>query len=164
MIKDALLSLDGTQRYTLTRVWDETNQHRDVWIMLNPSTADAEVDDATIQRCLFFSRRSGEVGGLIVLNLWSRRSTDPKGLYSIPVRDPALAYNEDHWRRVLDHESVHRVIAAWGSHAGKVKAPRPDLWDFADRYGYSIECLGLNKDGSPKHPLYLPNETKFRPF
>ena len=164
MIKRATLSIDTVQRYTLERIWDETNNQRDVWVMLNPSTADAEVDDATIQRCLFFSQRSGDVGGLIVINLWSLRSTDPKALLSIPVGDPALIYNEDYWRRVLDHESIHRVIAAWGSHAGKVSAPRPDLKAYADQYGYIVECLGINRNGSPKHPLYLPNSTALTPY
>lgn len=51
--------------------------------MLNPSTADAEIDDPTITRCIGFAKSWG-FGGLMVGNLWAYRATDPKELKKIP--------------------------------------------------------------------------------
>jgi hypothetical protein len=74
------LSDCGTYRYRLGRRWAEGPV--DVWIMLNPSTADATVDDRTIGRCMEFSRRWG-AGALVVGNLFALRATDPTDLLTL---------------------------------------------------------------------------------
>ena len=85
LISDAVFSPCQTWRYLLRRIWDH-----DVppcyWIMLNPSTADAEKNDPTVTRCIKFSHRWGH-GGCVVLNIFAYRSTDPRGLrtYSDPI-------------------------------------------------------------------------------
>lgn len=47
-----------------------------MFIMLTPSTADADTDDPTIRRCIGFAKSSG-FGGLYVGNLFAYRSTQP---------------------------------------------------------------------------------------
>jgi len=71
----AIVSDDGLYRYRLWRRWDAECPTM-VWIMLNPSTADAEVDDPTIRRCIGFARRE-HCGGIEVVNLYALRATNP---------------------------------------------------------------------------------------
>ncbi len=59
--RSATFDHSRTYRYALERRWSETAPA--VFVMLNPSTADAFADDPTIRRCLAFARREG-CGGL----------------------------------------------------------------------------------------------------
>lgn len=81
MEKTAIISEDEKYRYQLSRCWDETKP-RILFIMLNPSTADANIDDPTIRRVISFAKSWG-YGGVYVGNLFAFRSTDPKGLKQI---------------------------------------------------------------------------------
>ena len=73
----ALFSGCGQYRYRLTRTWGPAAHV--VFIGLNPSTADAALDDPTIRRCSAFARSWG-FDGLIMLNAWAFRSTHPPAL------------------------------------------------------------------------------------
>ena len=74
MEKDAMISDCGKYRYLLRRAWDHTLP-RGLFVMLNPSTADAEVDDATIRSCIRLCR-SWSFGSFEVVNLFGWRATD----------------------------------------------------------------------------------------
>lgn len=80
MKKHATLSDCGKYRYWLERSWEETGKGFVNWIMLNPSTADAEIDDQTIRKCIGFSKLWG-YDGMHVVNLFAFRATDPESLY-----------------------------------------------------------------------------------
>src|SRR5450755_1416997 len=86
----AVFSADRTYRYRLTRTWGSSGSHA-VWVMLNPSTADALADDPTIRRCTGFSRALG-LDGLVVVNLFALRATEPRELRRHP--EPAGPAND----------------------------------------------------------------------
>ena len=77
--KNAVLSLDMKYRYVLRRDWGEAPEV--MFVMLNPSTADALKDDATVRKCVGFADAAGH-GGLIICNLFALRSRDPGALIS----------------------------------------------------------------------------------
>lgn len=150
----ATFSLCRTYRYALTRRWSDRPMA--VFIMLNPSTADALVDDPTIRRCISFAR-SWTAGGLLVLNLFGLRATDPAvlGRHPDPVgsdNDPVIA------ERLLADEPVGPVICAWGAHPGTAERAGRVLALLRNR-GIRPLCLGTTKAGHPRHPLYVRGDT-----
>ena len=121
--------------------------------MLNPSTADARQDDATIRSCVRLLVGLG-YGSMEVVNVFGWRATDPKELEKSP--DPIGPMNE----RVVD-AAINRcdvVICAWGAHSlvarksnfllGRIRSCRPAAY-----------CFGKTKTGAPKHPLYIKSGT-----
>ena len=149
-------NIDGDYRYSLTRTWRDTPQAHGtlIWIMLNPSTADAYQDDPTIRRCVSFSKRWGH-NKVVILNLFALRSTDPKAL--LTHHSPVGPFNDDY---LMAHCRNCGVVLAWGAH----KAAR-------DRGKEVIElikptahlfCLGRTKSGAPKHPLYVAGNTQLQ--
>lgn len=152
----ATFSPDRSYRYALTRRWDPTKPLA-VWVMCNPSTADAFDVDPTIRRVISFSR-AWQAGGLLVVNLFALRSTDPKVLYS--HADPVGADNDAviAWWLSIDAEPVGPVIAAWGVH-GQHQGRAAQVASLLEARKVRPLCLGVTKDGHPKHPLYVPNGT-----
>ncbi len=149
--KGALLSDDGVYRYLLWRRWDK-ELPRAVFIMLNPSTADAEVDDPTIRRCMSFARTWG-MGGIRVVNLYPFRATKPEDLWKAAF--PRGQGNLGEIERAIDPHGIN--IAAWGAHGkeAQVKEVRLLFYDL----GVPLYALKINGDGSPAHPLYIKGDT-----
>ena len=150
----AVLSDCGAYRYRLGRDWGD-GPH-DVWVMLNPSTADATADDPTIRRCVGFSRRWG-AGGLTVVNLYALRATDPAELAR--HADPVGPDNDEHVRDVVleAYRDGGRIVCAWGAHP--FAAPRA-LNVAEGLRGLDALCLGMTASGAPRHPLYVRGETE----
>ena len=141
----AFLSPCGLYRYSLMRTLF-TGRGRVLFIMLNPSTADAEVDDPTIRRCIGFAREWG-FQELEVANLFALRATDPKELRK--ASDPVGPENDRHL--MMMSSCADAVIAAWGAHGAYRNRSRQVLGLLEG----TVECLGLTKQGHPKHPLYI---------
>lgn len=139
---------DNEYRYQLTREWGDGP--RVLWVMLNPSTADAEKDDPTIRRCIGFSKAWG-YGGLTVCNLFAFRATDPKKLRG--VIDPIGPENDRH---IFEASSVaDMTIAAWGGNG--------HLMDRATYVGRRLtrpHALNVIACGCPVHPLYQPKHLR----
>lgn len=148
--KDAIISECGKYRYRLTRVWDKALPIMG-WVMLNPSTADASEDDPTIRKCCHYAKRDG-FGGIEVVNMFAWRATDPRELKR--VSDPYGRENTDY---IESMDVNQRVVVAWGGKPVLVKAI--DALHNLDCY-----CLGVNQDGSPRHPLYLPADCPLTPW
>lgn len=159
IIKSAHFSKCEKYRYTLLRGWGDFGDRRPVvFIGLNPSTADAEIDDPTIRRCIQFAKNWG-YPGMIMINLFAYRSTDPKKLLSV---DDPVGPSNDYWimTAVTDADCV---VAAWGA-TGNTKERSNKVLFFLLTLNIKMKCLGMTKDGFPKHPLYLPYSSKLIPF
>lgn len=156
--RGAVLSEDGLYRYRLWRTWGP--QPPALFLMLNPSTADADVDDQTIRKCIGFARREG-CGGLLVWNLYAFRATDPDELDR--VEDPIGRGNEDHLWPMLDEAGL--IIAAWGSKPNRGKYRNREMMiRVGPLYDRQVWALKLTKDGHPNHPLYLPGNSPLVPY
>jgi hypothetical protein len=155
--KDALISPCGLYRYWLSREWDP-GAEKLAFIMLNPSTADAEVDDPTIRRCMAFARRDG-FGGIVVANLFAFRATDPAALKT--AADPVGPDNDIGLRLNLLTSPIRAadlVVAAWGANC-RIRGERDKaVRRMAADGGVTLHHLGLTKDGHPKHPLYIKGD------
>lgn len=149
----ASLSPDGQYRYRLWRHWDlDAPIMR--WVMLNPSTADAAVDDPTIRRCIGFARRE-HCGGIEVVNLYALRATNPAELSRHPT--PEGPDNAKAWRAAWDEHPDAMVVAAWGAHKrGRLPASKAPVYAlrWAER-SRDWRCLGRTKSGAPRHPLFV---------
>lgn len=157
----AILSDCGKYRYALKRKWDGllTGQENLLgWVMLNPSTADAMVDDPTIRKVIGFSKRAG-YNGIYVCNLFAFRSTDPHGL--MLAEDPVGSMNNVYLVSVF--RTCKAVVVAWGNHGGYANRDQEVLGLLANHEVQPL-CLGVTKQKQPKHPLYVPYSTDFIPF
>ena len=156
---DALISDCGTYRYTLGRsIASESRDHKScLFVMLNPSTADASLDDPTIRRCVGFAKREG-CTHLTVVNLFAFRATDPADLlgeYQMGT-DILGPDNAQHVGRELRRHNValgHLIIAAWGANPIAELHHTHDIR--AKLKAAGAMCLGVTKSGEPRHPLYL---------
>jgi hypothetical protein len=160
MTKGAEISADGKYRYVLWRRWDKTRP-RLIFVMLNPSTADAEHDDATIRVCMGRARRGG-YGGIRVLNLFAFRATDPSELKT--CADPVGPENDHFIERYLALRPFgEKTIAAWGD-GGLMRGIRRPRWSevvdlICGDMGDDLYHLGLTKAAQPRHPLRVPYTT-----
>lgn len=152
MIKSAVIDSTEKYRYLLTRIWDEDLPPA-VFIMLNPSTADAEVDDPTIKRCMNFAK-TWNCGGIKVVNVFAYRATNPKEL--LKVQNPIGIENEKYIREALINAGL--IILAWGSSCTKLKKGYLKVKELLKNIEL-FYCLGITNDGFPKHPLYLSGTT-----
>lgn len=143
----AAISQDGKYRYALWRKWAPGPVCP--WIMLNPSTADATQDDPTIRRCLGYARDWG-FSGIVVVNLFSLRATDPAELRAArdPIGPETAMY---HWNIL---KLCSRVVCAWGAH-GSINGRGREVKVNLNLIGVLPYVLKLTKGGEPAHPLYL---------
>ena len=157
---DAGISDDGKFRYWLKRRWSKDGKLLG-FVMLNPSTADAQKNDPTIRKCIGYAETGG-YAGIYVTNLFALRATQPEALLTAkdpqgPLNDMAIA-----GMNFLCED----VICAWGSPTGKLKRlveiralPVRTLLK-----GTNTFALKFTQDGSPAHPLYLRKDASFKPY
>lgn len=152
MNRGATLSPCGRYRYALWREWDLARPTV-VFCGLNPSTADANKDDATIRRDLGFARAWG-FGRLLKVNAYGWRATDPKAM--LAAADPFGPENLAtvlYWAR-----NCELFVACWGNNIREVDAFR--LRARLREAGVSIHVLRLTQRGNPEHTLRLPRNLR----
>jgi hypothetical protein len=147
------LSPCGRWRWRLERRWDGRELGEDgalLFVMLNPSTADAERDDPTIRRCIRFATDAG-AGALVVCNLFALRATDPDTLLREP--DPIGPEND----AVLAREAARagRAVMAFGRPHPRLAPRARQVAAMLAGQGTSLQALALTQEGWPRHPLYL---------
>lgn len=146
----AVMSGCGQYRYLLARDGDLlATRGPAVFVLLNPSTADARQDDPTIRRCRSFARVWG-CAGIRVLNLYALRSTDPRALWK--HADPIGPHN-DSWL-AQTARTANEIVCAWGVNAPVARVEV--VVGMLVAHGARLKCLGTTKGGAPRHPLYVP--------
>lgn len=151
----AIISKCDQFRYVLTR-GDVQYGRPLMFVMLNPSTADALTDDPTIRRCQGFAKDWG-YDSIIIGNLYAFRTKSPavlkeEGYLVGPDCDNLLST----WA-----SKAETVVCAWGNH-GQPKRIQQVVKILTEAGHPELFCLGTNKSGSPKHPLYIPKDMKPR--
>jgi len=150
-----LYSADMRYRYAFGRWWDsEDVATTAVWVLLNPATGDTEQRRRpTLDRCLAWSRDG--FSGLVIVNLFAYRATDPRALAHAP--DPVGAANDACLASIT--AIAARTVVAWGAKGSlhrRSAAVVPLLT--------APLCLGLTARGEPRHPLYVPAGAALRPW
>lgn len=145
----AVISSCGQYRYRLGRDPHDlyTTRGPALFIMLNPSIADAALDDPTIRRCRGFAK-AWDCTGIIVANLYALRATNPADLWK--HADPVGPDNDMHLAALIrEHDTI---VCAWGVNA---KPERVAQVRKMFHQNSRPMCLGMTKDGAPRHPLYV---------
>jgi hypothetical protein len=153
------ISSDGVYRWWLTRCWYRTGP----WVhflMLNPSTADADLDDPTIRRVMGFARSWG-FSGVVVTNLFALRATDPTVLWNAGIE-----HGHNHIVGGLNDTAIlggagaaAYTVCAWGSDRNARIRSREVLAKL-DGLGVDLRALRVAKSGAPWHPLYVSGATQ----
>lgn len=146
-----LYSPDMVFRYAFGRWWGDTDLATTaIWVLLNPATGDTERRPRpTLERCISRSRAAGFTG-LVIVNLFAFRDTDPRNLKS--AADPVGPANDEVLRDIT--AAGAQTIAAWGAH-GRLHGRSARVGILLD----SPLCMGTTKRGEPRHPLYVPADT-----
>lgn len=179
LAQSAILSEEqpAKYRYWLKREMKNEPNHvscsqlKILFIMLNPSTADHQINDPTIRRCIGFTcRERGCTLG--VVNLFALRSPSPADLRTGMASDPVGPENREAQERAI--RWADKIICGWGGniHEGPMWFRRlagdqvETVYQIADK-----ECmedklfsLGVSKKGTPNHPLYIPADQPLIPW
>ncbi|SES75290.1 DUF1643 domain-containing protein [Oceanicella actignis] len=156
---EAVFSPCGRYRPLLTREYPD-GAGTALWIGMNPSTAEADVDDPTVRRESDYSRAWG-FRRFVKTNVMDWRATRPADLLAEGVA-PRSPVNLDVIREQAAQADL--IMLAFGAlhprlrHYGRetVEALRAD--------GRALFCLGLTRDGAPRHPLYMRKDLRPIPF
>jgi hypothetical protein len=147
----AVFSEDMAYRFLLRRVWGPDDTNVLCGLFMNPSTADELKDDMTLKG---WRRRAHKLGydGFSIVNAFGFRSPNPKDLLS--SADPVgRVWNDDFIRAEIAKNRT--TVVGWGCPPKKVQWRCVEMVRLLRVINRPVYVLGLNNDGSPKHPLYL---------
>ena len=149
ILRKAKFSIDKKHRYELSRHWDLSKSDI-LFIMLNPSIANEDIDDPTIKRLISFTREF-KYDGFFVANLYTYITPYSKTL------DTSIGLTKLNLKTIKNLvNKVDEVIYAWGN---SIKEPQ-ELKNLVK----NPKCFGKNLNGTPKHPLYLSSNSKLIKF
>ncbi|MBR8279747.1 DUF1643 domain-containing protein [Burkholderia vietnamiensis] len=155
----AIISQCGKFRYRLERDV-QMDGLTFAYFGINPSTADATLDDATVRKWIGFTKVNGG-RRFIVGNVSAYRATDVKELADVLITPDQWRANLDQIGRIIEDANV--LIPCWGNRS---KAPKHMRNDFdtvlamLQTSGKPVKHFGLTQSGDPKHPLMLGYDTK----
>jgi hypothetical protein len=152
-MSECLFSEDRRYRYLLIHRWgDQAPERPCLWIALNPSLADEVRLDRTLIRIRGFSATAG-FNTLYVMNLFAFVASHPQALRQEP--NPIGDENDHYLLEFLD--KISSIFVAWGTE-GRFRDRDVEVMKFLQ--GRSPRCLGLTKNGQPRHPLYITKSVK----
>lgn len=153
---DAVFDKSRRYRYSLSRQWN-AELPRVVFVMLNPSKADASLNDPTIARCISFADRHG-CGALEVVNLFAFRTAYPEELRA--CRRPVGKLNDQYIAEAAERASI--VVVAWGNW-GYLHGRDTEVLELIAAKN-PLFCFGITLKGQPRHPLFLPSDIRLVEF
>jgi hypothetical protein len=159
----AVFSPCGRYRWWLERCFVPAGAEpggRLLFIGLNPSAAAADRDDPTLRRLQGFARRWG-FASLEVVNLFGRISASPAVLRRLP--DPVGVEN-DRW--IAERlKACDAVWLGWGN-GGLWRARQREVLQLIRAMAATtpVGCIGVTAAGQPRHPLYAPADSAWRPW
>lgn len=146
--RHACFSADRVYRYMLDVQWS-SDEGGILWLMLNPSTADAFKNDPTVARCEKRTRQAG-YGRMLVANIFALRSTDPRQLYD--AEDPVGPANDE---AILAFAGqADQIVCGWGNHGCHLSRGR-EVLDLLVHAGHEPHALKVTRRKQPGHPLYI---------
>jgi hypothetical protein len=155
--RTALFDVTGQYRYSLQRLWQPQGPEV-AFVMLNPSRADAERDDPTLQACIRFAQRWA-YGSLVVVNLFGYCTAYPDALKK--VADPVGPENDVYLMAAV--ERSHQVVLAWGN-GGCLGGRDRIILNKLKAHSAKLTYLQLNRSGQPRHPLYVRRDCPLCPY
>jgi hypothetical protein len=171
--RSALISTDQRYRYQLARSWSQDFGSYALWLGLNPSTADGEQDDPTVDNMCRRTQLWGappEGGkpfvGIFLGNLYAWRATDP--LQLLYKDDPVGPENDTHLRYMISRSDM--VICAWGNGPFNIRQQPMhmnrcrEVLQLVSEYGKTAYMLARTGSKHPRHPLYWPADAQPQVF
>ena len=144
-----------------------------VFIGLNPSRANATINDRTLVRIINFCSR-WNYKNIYIINLFGLISKSPIQLSK--SNDPIGKNNDLITLKLLGfwkEDSNCDLWLGWGDKGqlkGRDRKVLKLIKDFSNlksnenNYSKRVLSLGLSKKGNPRHPLYMPNHSFLRKF
>lgn len=160
--RGAIVSACGSFRYHLHRSWKDGVPWL-LFVMLNPSTADASVDDATVRRCVAFALAHG-FGGIEIVNLFAFRSSSPAAL---KFAGYPVGPDNDFWLAGAAEAAKatgSSICLAYGANVAGLERPQVVLPLLRREGPEVLHCLRITRSGYPQHPLYLPASCRLMQF
>ncbi len=159
-VAGATLSPCGKYRYTLFRKFKNTGK-KILFVGVNPSTANATDDDATVRRWISFAKRE-DCAEMWVGNISPFRATNPGELSKPESYVPPSI-------QMVNTEALHQmandadmIVACWGNNISLIMGAHYDVERFIN--GREVLCFGLTASKHPKHPLRIRNDTPLVPY
>lgn len=157
----AIFSPDGVYRYLWSYHWGDLHaSHFMTFVMLNPSTANAERMDSTIRRCFGFAKKSVGCAGLNVVNAFAFRATDPFDMLKHHFNGGDIVGPEND-KHILEACEGSTVVMAWGAfvqHSFLRERAKHVHKLIIESNHDGICTLGRTAEGHPRHPLYSPKD------
>lgn len=143
-------------RFALWRIWD-TSKPLVMFIGLNPSTANETEADPTIKSVIRIAKHNG-FGGVYMMNCYPMVSTDPSKLLT---NSYPMEVIENELLLVIASQKCSEVVFAWGNF--KVVQDTGRDQELIKLFP-NAKAIAVNKNGSPKHPLYCRSNSPLVPF
>ena len=155
-------------RYFLWREWRRSPEKTGtvVFVLLNPSTANEVDDDKTTKRCIKFSKRKDKdfnCNRMEIVNLFAWPATKSEELCD--TDDPVGPDNDKYICEAVSR--ADRVVVGWGrreSFPKKYRHRDRDVMKLLDRHGKQPYAFAVNKDDTPRHPLYVKESQELSPY
>jgi hypothetical protein len=145
LIREAKFCNTKKNRYFLKREWDNSKGLL-LYLMLNPSVADEKKDDPTIRRLISFTKKFN-YGGFLVGNIFTTITPNPKEI------DRSKGISDKNFKELFKLiNKVDQIVYAWGNTVEEPQLLKESV--------LNPKCFGKNLNGTPKHPLYLPKNSK----